>query len=323
MRCVRCGREIPSQSRFCLVCGSPVPAAAPQPAPAYAPAPPVAPAYAAAARRPVWPLLLCIGVILALVVGLAIFWRIRSLATAQQRDQSGGSMVVAPSSRGSGGDFTRTSPPQLNASPFTPAPRQPPANPTVAPRPGETRMPPDVLAYLRWLAQVDTTRSEMESQAEAEVPGLLADLMTGGLGMDVDEVQESPVKRHAGTFERWYRRLTRLQQGFQNLEGLDRVMASLGVSGPPRVPAQCRMLHSFFGQALNSQTGAAREVAAAMAAQDISRVTQQMGASRRTQELLNRADAEFGAVCELYKVGQWYHIKVVPGTVTLPPVLPR
>ena len=48
-----------------------------------------------------------------------------------------------------------------------------------------------------------------------------------------------------------------------------------------------------------------------------------MGASNRAQELMGRADAEVGRVCAVYKVPQWFHIGVTPGTTPLPPILPR
>jgi hypothetical protein len=163
----------------------------------------------------------------------------------------------------------------------------------------------------------------MESEAEAALPGLLAELMTGGMGIDADTVETNPVQKHAATFQQWYQRLTQLEGNFRNLRGLREVMQAVGAPGEPRVPSQCGMLHSYYGQAIATQSGSARELAAAMAAGQMDRVTKQMGASRRTQELLNRSDAEFGAVCELYKVGQFYRIKVVPGETQLPSVLPR
>src|SRR5437764_367037 len=87
MQCTRCGSEIPAHSRFCLSCGLPVQAgnvtqqgraAAPRAAPPPYAAPPAAPAYPSAApyppasaRRPIWPLVACVVVLLLLVGSIA------------------------------------------------------------------------------------------------------------------------------------------------------------------------------------------------------------------------------------------------------------
>ncbi len=318
MRCTRCSAEIPAHSRFCLSCGQPMAASAPTtqlpPRPVTVPAggAPMAPVEQ---RRPVWLLIVCIGLLLAVVIALTLTWARRSMLQAGRAKPGGGNMVIAPT-KSMGDNMVVAPPPKAPENPVQAPPPQ---------QPQQEKMPADVMAYLRWLAQVDTSRSAMESDGLAEMPKHMARVIdpTGELFADAATGEPNPTAKPAADFDRWYQRLARLQRGFQNLEELQRFQADLGVPGPARVPRQCAMLHNFFGQGLDAQTGAARELSSAIAALDMSRVTKQMDASRRTQELLNRADAEFGAVCELYKVGQFYRIKITPGQTTLPPVTPR
>src|SRR5436309_739249 len=85
MRCTRCGSELPAQSRFCLSCGQPVAAAgATQQVPQsgtptgspYGPTGAYAPQYTAPYppptqnRRLVWPLIVCVVVILLAAVAV-------------------------------------------------------------------------------------------------------------------------------------------------------------------------------------------------------------------------------------------------------------
>lgn len=184
-------------------------------------------------------------------------------------------------------------------------------------------MPSDVEAYLRWLAQVDVSRTQVDKDYEGSTAQMLPLQMTGGMGNDADTSQSSPAAKAVSGFNQWATRLRDLDRAFRSLQGLDVWWRRLGVPGAPHVPDQCGALHSYYGRALGVETGAARELAAAMASNQMDRVTKQMQSSRTAQDVLERADTEFGAVCSFYKVPQFYRIQVVPGTTQLPSVLPH
>lgn len=212
-----------------------------------------------------------------------------------------------------------------------PAPSQgantvPQAPDPYASKPGpapQGQMPSDVEAYLRWLARVDLSRVQLDKEAEDVMGQTLPLLMTGGMGVDPDPSPSSPLSRRAPEFSRWAGRVSSLEQSFRSLQGLDAHWQRLGVLGSVHVPSQCSVLHSFYGRALGVEAGMARELAAAMASNQMDRVTKQMQSSRTAQDVLERADTEFGAVCSLYKVPQFYHIQVVPGTTQPQSVLPH
>lgn len=337
MRCPRCGRELAAGSRFCNGCGQPLaPTGATQsfqPAPTMMPAAVPAAAAAAPGRRLLVPLVICVVLLLLAIVGLGIYWAKRGQLTAAGHGNPNPSNLVVATPNGlKPAPITPAAPPGP-ISPLTPTP-QPVPTPSQVQTPPQAQpqgMPRDVEAYLRWLAQVDISRAQMEKEAENATTQLLPELLTGGMGIDADTNEQNPLAKHVETFNRWSNRLRNLSQAFTSLQGLpaehfESLQAwwnRLSVPGAAHVPSQCGMLHSYYSQALGMQKGAADEIAAAMAARQIDRVTKQMQTSRDTQGVLERADSEFSAVCTFYKVPQFYHIQIVPGTTPLPPVLPH
>lgn len=316
MICPHCGSENPPHGRFCLGCGQPVAtqgATIITPLPQHPGAPQAAWQPAAAEeRRPVWPLILVV-VLLLLGVGTFAVLRARSLAS------------VAPKSVG--GEFQVATPKAAEPRPFTPArPAEPirsPA-PVQAPAPPpQAQMPPEVYAYLAWLSQKDIDRKQMEDAAQAELPGLMAGMLTGGMGMDADVNEQDPTAKYAQSFKVWNQRLVGLLRSFVALQGLDRAWAQYRAPGPPQVPQQCALLHGLYRQAIELQADSAREIAAAMISKDMNRITKQMASSKRAQGNLQRAEAELGRVCATYRVPQWFHIEATPGDTPLPPMMPR
>lgn len=225
-------------------------------------------------------------------------------------------------------------PPQGNGEPMTPAapqggepppqaaaPGQAPAAPEAPPQP---QMPPEVLAYLRWLSEdIDMWRAAMEQEAVAALPQYLPYLMTGGLGMNPENLQENPAAPLAREYFAWHRLLMQLRTRFQRLDHLDAFWRAERAPGRPHVPEACWRLHQLFGAALEVQAGASLAVAQGMAAKRLDQVTQQMAASGRAQQLLEEADRNTGAVCARYGVQPWFHIQVIPGTTPPPSLLPR
>jgi hypothetical protein len=184
-------------------------------------------------------------------------------------------------------------------------------------------MPEDVLAYLSWLAQEDIGRARVESEGEAELPSLLPMLMTGGMGMDADTSESNPVPQHTQQFNYWNQKLVALLRHHSTLQDLGYFWTKFHAPGSPHVPESCSLLHSLYQQHVQLQADAVKEIAAGMATKDISRVTKQMEATKRAQDLLRRSDEQFGFICAKYNVQQWYHIKVTPGETPLPATLPR
>jgi len=235
------------------------------------------------------------------------------------------SMVSAAPKPTHGGEFVAAPPPNLGVKPITPAPTPVPSvpSPVAVNKPAEPQMPADVLAYLSWLAQENQHRVELESEGESVLPTLLPQLLTGGLGTDVESREDSPAPEHGKEFEEWSGRLKGLHGHFTHLVGLDDFWRQLRAPGSPHVPQQCVLLHGMYERSLGLQVDAVQQIAAYIVAKDVGGVERQMGASNRAQELMGRADAEVGRVCAVYKVPQWFHIGVTPGTTPLPPVLPR
>jgi hypothetical protein len=329
MRCLRCGSEIPAQSRFCLSCGQPV--AAPGPAtigptghfPAAQPAM-VGPAFLDRPRRPIWPLIFCVALLLIAVAIVATFMVRRSLAAAGHARGTDGNLVVVNPNRGQPGELQAARPPApLTSKPFTPAPNPQAQPPTPAPPPAVNQMPGEVLAYLSWLAQEDITRKSAEDKGEALLPELIPLLMTGGMGMDADTNEQNPLDKHLQSFRYWNQQLAALHQHHRTLEGLGYFWNYYHARGQPHVPEQCSLLHSLYLQHLGVQREAVTEISAGIATKDINRVSKQLQATKVAQDLLRRSDEQVGRVCAAYNVPQWFHVTVTAGETQLPPVLPR
>jgi hypothetical protein len=225
-----------------------------------------------------------------------------------------------------GVDRRFTSPPNSSFAPtVSGATRQPAAQPpvTVA-QPAAPQVPPEVLAYLSWLAQQNAARMQQEAESQSQLPALMGRLVTpGGIDASSEPGGEDPARQNARLFDQWSARLSSLHRNFTSLAGLDHFWRHVASPGSPHVPQRCALLHGAYSQALGLQVDATREVAAAMASKDAGAATRDMVGSNRAQELLARADAELGRISAFYGVPQWFHISVTPAETPLPPVLPR
>jgi hypothetical protein len=283
------------------------------------------PTGALPSRRPIGPLIVCIAVLLAVVATAGAFMTMRSLAAAGRLAHKPNPSMVAAGPKANPGEFVAAPQPNLNVKPPTPAANPQPAvqPPVIIKQPAEPQMPADVLAYLSWLAQQNEDRLQVEREGQGVLPSLLPQLLTGGLGVDVESREESPAPEHGREFEQWSGKLRGLHDHLVQLVGLELFWRKLNAPGSPHVPQQCTLLHGMYERSLGLQVDAVQQIAAYIAAKDAGGVSRQMEASNRAQELMARADAEAGRVCAVYKVPQWFHIGATPGTTPLPPILPR
>jgi hypothetical protein len=226
--------------------------------------------------------------------------------------------------------------PPTDARPNTPLAAPPPnaPRPPVAARPSPRRgpppaeaapegMPPDVLAYVKWLKDVDANRITLDRAGQREVAKYLPMLMTTAtMPLEADDYRRT-MNLLAQAFNSWQARLMQLAGGFKRLDGLADYWAREGASGRPHVPQVCRALHVTYLGSLEAQAVGSHEAAAAIANRELGRAIDQMAASDRSTELYQRADGELRAVCDRYRYIPGYDIRALPGQTVLPPVTSR
>jgi hypothetical protein len=158
-------------------------------------------------------------------------------------------------------------------------------------------MPAAVLAYLRWLANEDSLRAASVQRWESAAREN---------DLKVARAQEA--------------QLARLASVFWELEGLPNYMVAERLRGPFEVPARCQGIHSAYQSAMSRHGPALEEAYPAISAGMAPDPAQgRMQSFKAVQEDLQRAEAEFGAVCRSYGEPQFYHIRGVLGL----PLAPR
>lgn len=152
MKCARCSAEIPTQSQFCLRCGTPIHAAA-------SPSGPVAPSPFAplpsARRNPLLPLAILLGLA---VLGLGAFV-VRGQFLQKSGQSDNGRLVSAPG-QASGGTLVQA-PGEAKPTQMVQAPAQAPPVQVVQ-QPGEAApYPADIDDYLKFLKQIETQKQTL------------------------------------------------------------------------------------------------------------------------------------------------------------------
>jgi hypothetical protein len=207
-----------------------------------------------------------------------------------------------------------------------PAPQPAAPQPQAVPEPQQLQMPPDVLAYIVWLTQyVDVYRCQMDRAALNELPNYMGLWMTGGLGTDLENLNQNPAPLYAQQFTRWEAALGQLDRGFARLDGLLAYQRKFGVPGNRAyVPRQCAQLHRLYGTALDTQVGAAQHASVGMRTLQMGRVMEALGATEQTHDLLLRSDGEIAGIFYYYGLEQGdFHIHEIPGQASILPFMRR
>jgi hypothetical protein len=282
------------------------------------------PAAALTSRRPIGPLIVCVAVLLAVVATAGAFMTMRSLAAAGRLAHKANPSMVAAGPKANPGEFVVAPQPNLNVKPPTPAANPQPTvqPPVIIKQPVEPQMPADVLAYLSWLAQQNESRKTAEKDGLNAVTELIDKLLTGGMGSDFTDREDSPAPENMQAFDQWNDRLTALHQNASTLAGLDDFWRTLKAPGSPHVPQQCVLLHGMYVNAMGLQRDTAGQLKVFVLRRDMADVQNQKKVGRRAEEMLRRANAELGRVCSVYHRTPWFDLSPTSGDVPSIPALP-
>jgi hypothetical protein len=159
------------------------------------------------------------------------------------------------------------------------------------------RIPAEVYAYLRWLADLDTRRSAVAG-----------------------EFYQAVRSRNQPSARRSQADAMRLAAEFSQLRGLDRFMTAEGASaGGQHVPPECEMLQRSYQEAMARQAAELEQVyGAASQGQADQPANAEMQTDQRVGELLRRADIEFQAICRSYGEPQFHRIRSLLGLPLTP-----
>ena len=286
MKCARCSAEVPSQSQFCLRCGTPLQAAAPPPP--MRPMTPATPAPLPAANNR--PLMAIVGVLVVAVMAMAA-WMVKSSLAQKPGATNAPSLVQAPA--------------QMAAGPLIQAPAASSATPVVIAPPAANEAAPnysDIDDYLKFVAQVDRTRLSLQSR---QLATLLA-AQASSLGQQAEAAQDDQKsKEYLANVNRPNKELA---ADWNNLtrQFLARVP-----------PPSCVKLHDtyydFFGKVQGNMLkvqDALSQANSGQSSEALSTLTAMMGsASTGIDMAAQRADDALDEICRAYKLEKTFKIQ--------------
>jgi hypothetical protein len=284
MKCARCASEIPTQSQFCMRCGTPV--AVTQPG-----GPPTLASSVAVAQ--LGPNKAKIAVLAAalLLLAIALFFGLRALRPS-------GKLVQSSETGAAIGPLTERSGRVANTGPLT--------DRVEAPTPPA---PVDVVDYLKFLKEVERQRVTLHRQQVSEALKQSTALTAGNL---LGEMSENPEERHRQDYANFQQALAQMLQQWQTL-------SQTFLSRP--APASCATLQSKYYDVLGKTSEAVAAVGNSMsqamsgnpgAALDTLTGMQGSGmgsASKAVTDACSAADAELAAICQKFNIHKDFDIK--------------
>jgi hypothetical protein len=297
MKCARCSAELPSQSQFCLRCGTPIHATAPNPTSA------MTPPAALSTRANNRPLMIAVVVLLLAVLGLGA-----KLFLSQKAAATGPGQLVQAPGQGASSALVQD-PGQANSHPLVqePGKAQPP-DLSQAPTPKEP-YPYDIDDYLKFLKDVERRKMELTKQ---EMASALANY-GGLLGKQAEAVNDDDkaksflpdINKDSAQFAKKWDDLTRY---FRSKEP----------------PATCVPLRDKYYDYLGKVAGmfvkinnALQQAQGANPQDALQAVTSMQGsASAEADAAARLADDAVADICDRYHLKKDFDIKTDPSSFT-------
>lgn len=274
MKCSKCGNEVPSQSKFCLSCGQPIPVRSEMPAPAAVPK----------KKTAVWAVLAAL-VIVALALALGFFIR-------------GSRVTQAPTIP------NPQQPPVLNA-PATPNSPQPNVLNTDVEKPPlkvpeKPPPPPEVVAYLEHLRKVDAARENLQSKEVEVLLNMVPVAMKAQYEKAFNMTNPDTNPSDLDTSSEITKAVNQLNRDWQQLCRL-----FLSVQAPEPCAALAGAYYGALGDVVKQMT----DVNQMLAKAQLGSLEVSKGKSGSIDDKLDNADRELSAVCSKYGIDKSFAIK--------------
>lgn len=277
MKCSKCGNEVPSQSKFCLLCGQPIAAAGPAPS---------APAAAPKKSTALWAIAAAL-IVVAAVAAFALHGRGVTQAVPANGNQT--PVVKAPTpANGPQADVLKTNvknqPIDLNA-------------------PKKAPPPADVVAYLDHLKKVEDQRMALKTQEEIALINIIPHLQVDQLKQVLDwsdNPEKSAQTTEKTTEDKAKDEMKQLSADWQKLAGFF-------LSVP--APESCQALATRYYDALRDVISTTADLQAVLTSGDVGKAYAMQGKSSHIDDKLISADQELGNVCSRYGIDKSFSIK--------------
>lgn len=272
MKCIKCGNEIPSQSKFCLSCGEAVPTRSETPAPHAPPKKGLG----------IWAVLAgLVIVILAIALGFYVRGSRVTEATPLPNPQQA---------------------PVLNA-PATPNGPQPNVLQTDVekpPLPEKAPPPPEVVAYIEHLKKVDQARENLQSK---EIEVLLNMVPVAAKAQYEKMFQMTDPDSNSSELDTSTEISKAVNQLNRNWQQLCRFFLSV------QAPEPCAALAGAYYGALGDVVKQMTDVNQMLAKAQLGSLQVSKGKSGSIDDKLDNADRELAAVCSKYGIDKSFTIR--------------
>ena len=290
MKCARCSAEIPRQSQFCLRCGTPINAAA-----NYAPPTPSGTRPLAAIPTPNNRPLIAIITLLALAVLAMGAWMVKSSLAQKPGISNNTSLVQAPAISGPGPLIQ--APGENKPTPIVVAP---PIVPSVQPNYS------DIDDYLRFVAQVERTKLNLEKQE-------LADALITMTKVTSEQPSIAEGENDGKTY------LPNINAHNKDYSSEWNKLTQMFVDHKPQPPQSCVGLHDKYYVHLGKTTSlfnklhdALAQASSGQSSEGIAALTSMQG-NRDAEDSAQVADDELKNICRTYNLEQTFHIQAESG----------